>query len=219
MRSRKRNAFRTLLVVLMLVMLFPGVTAHAASKKKALKAYKKLLSKNTIMIAPKNATIWPEIKYKGTKKKNARFSLAYLDSDKVPELFVYDPSAGYAVFRYKKGKAVRAGYELYWTVPKGYYYKTGIYRTSGDVEGYIFYDRYNRYSSGKFTQIIEHNYCEDYDDDDNRIIEHEYRSYPGAREITKGRFDALLKNYTKGRAMTGLVLRKNTAKNRKKYLK
>ena len=41
----------------------------------------------------------------------------------------------------------------------------------------------------------------------------------GMKVITKGRFDALLKNYTKGRAMTGLVLRKNTAKNRKKYLK
>ncbi len=77
------------------------------------------------MIAPKNTNLYIEIKYKGSKGAKVSFALAYLDSDKIPELIVYDPSAGFAIYRYKNKGVVRVGYQLYYAVPKGYYKKTG----------------------------------------------------------------------------------------------
>ena len=218
MQLRKHIWYKIMLTMMLMVLLIPGIPTQAASKKNALRAYKKLLSMNTIMIVPKNIQLYPDGRYKGTKREKAQFSLAYLDSDNIPELFIYDNYIGYALFRYAGGKVVRANYAIAYAKPGGYYPGTGIYRVDSDTEGYIFHDEYIRYHSGKHNIVLEHRHIHDYDEDENEVISDDYYTVY-SESISKGRFDDLLAEYTNGKTMTRLVLRKNTASNLKKYLK
>lgn len=107
---KKRNISLSSLVAVLIISLaipigFPGLKAGAASKrKKAVTAYTKMLSRDTITWASGNKV--------STKK--LRFALNDINRDGTPELILENPDAGYAcgwnrIYTFYKGKVRSMG--------------------------------------------------------------------------------------------------------------
>ena len=223
------NIRKTLAVYLITVMcIFAScMTAHAASaRKKAMKAYRKMLSKGTVYLMPKNSAyrVWSEKKgmdiskkYKGNKARKIRFATAYLDNDAVPELILYDKQSGgegvlgnskYAIFTCSGKKIRRVVYGFGGSIPLGYYKKRSlIYRSIwNDMPTYS----YERYSTGGLRQV-----CMKEDDWDGGWIYTDSYGYI----ISKNRFNSTISNITLGTKYTKFKFYKNTGSNRRKRLK
>lgn len=178
-----------------------GMNAEAASPKtKAVKAYKKFLSQKTIKWDDENKV----------KTSKCKFGLIYIDNNSVPELFVDGSSAGvnhimggYKLYTYKNGK-VKAVCNI--TDTFSYYKKTGIF-----VTGTFLYGEYHAYrklsgSSEKLLLRTETLYETKYFDSKEK-------------ELTKAQFNKKLKKLVGKKKVSIPKCYKNTAKNRKKYLK
>ena len=158
-----------------------SVNVHAASaKKKALKAYKKMLSKKKLRINVEGANT--------VRTSKLSFAVAYIDNNSVPELILKrtdDDEIGFnchdLFYIYRKGKTKRLTASYGNVSMTGYYYKkTGFFEVYEDGD-----DFYLKLENGKL------NYKE-----------------PNQVEWE-----------TSGVNKRKLSFHKNTAKNRRKYLK
>ena len=200
------------------------MSSYASSNKKALKAYKKYLSKSKIMVLPKNTTLgnYPATGYQGSKSSGVKFALAYLDKDNIPELFVvdYKLSNVFGVFSYIKGKVIRVGYSRLYEIPIAYYkgeeyfYSYGEPYFDGDDETYCYYKLYSN-EDGIVLRYF-------HDTGNNRDNYYRWYGTPLSHPmvtISRETFNSLHEKYCGGKAPTKLKFFKNTAKNRKKRLK
>lgn len=207
------NLLRLVSVIVAVIVCFSFIqvqTVSAASKKsKALKAYKKVLSKKSI-------------KWDGQKVslKHTRFGLAYVDKDKVPELFVDSwgntcHAQGYfALYKYKKGKVVfvRAMDDI-----KVYPKKSFVDFIHSGTGGYEHY--YTIISGTKAKNYIHHTVYPS--GTGTKLYYAKFKSPTSYNEtkISKKKFNSLLKKKVGKTKAKKIKYYKNTAANRKKRLK
>lgn len=136
---------------------------------------------------------------------NDEFAIAYINADAVPEL-IYNETF---IYTYANGKVQ----ELYNTLSNrlsGYYKKKGIIT---EIIAHPMYSGtyYNKWTNGKFTVKLSVT---------NRTVGKEttYRNAKG-KVVSKARFQRQLKKLVGTKKMTKFKYYKNTAANRKKYLK
>ena len=208
--SRKIKSF-LLLILTVTLALSLGLTSQAASQKtKALKAYKKMLSKTTI-----DRNGWP------IKSKNCEFAIAYIDNDSIPELILYNDvdvphMGGYGtLFTYRSGSVkFVAEMDLDGTSGTGYYKKKGIFVTSYVQGGTtIAYSQLKKTT----TKTVLSKY-KPYAYSGSTKLEYYKVSSGRSKQISKKAFSSNLKKYVKSTKMTRFNFYKNTAKNRKKRL-
>ena len=245
----KRLIKRALLFSLMLTLLLAVPTFAATKKTKALKAYSKMLSKKKLAILPIGTKMLVGDGYEkyNTKSKlsSAYFAIAYIDNDSIPELVVtkkenyswkwggddfgtYDFSL-LAIYTWKKGKVRRIAYEgsgSMFNRPSfgGYYKKKGVYVIKWKPESNegIFQDYYYKMNgNNKPAEILYYFHDTDYEYDPD---EGEYDGAPdeyhvNRKVVSKVQYLNAYRKATSGTKLTRVIFRKNTKKNRKKYLK
>ena len=208
----KRKTKLTLLLLSMTVMMIAfGGSAQAASKKaKALKAYNKFLSKRE----------------KTPGAIGNMWGLAYLNNDSVPELLTYNagfPGAGKPfIYTYKKNKVVFLSLNASGCYYSHYYKKKGVaVSIPVPVEGYKDTSGFKGYYTCNFKKAVSKN-----NQNITVICEKESGKYykpgkgdSGRAEISKSKFNKLLKAKVGKAKAKKVKYYKNTAKNRKKHLK
>lgn len=102
---------RTLMIALIITLILTVPTLAASKKKKAMKAYRKYLSKSSITVKSNG---------KKTRVKPKRFAVVKLDGDTVPELIMSSYSRLF-FFRYKKGRVRQIGNTGVFTSGSDYY--------------------------------------------------------------------------------------------------
>ncbi|MDO4322569.1 MAG: hypothetical protein Q4C61_08565 [Lachnospiraceae bacterium] len=196
MKKMKRLLLVAMLFALMLV---PQNASAASQKTKAMKAYKS---------------------YMAQKGSSARFAVAYLDKDSVPELIYYVPSKPlYKVFTWKSGKmktVFSADYSkdisnLYDF--KYYYKKKGVllatpYTGAAGISGKTYF----AYSGGKYKRVL---------DRQNAFGKVSCYKISGTKftKISSAQFNSSLKKLVGNTKAAKLTYYKNTAANRTKRLK
>ena len=160
----------------------------SGSRIDALKAYKKMLSKQTIAISGQNFN-----------SKNIYFSLGYLDSDNVPEIsLMVDGMAPYAIYTYYNKKVCLVA-KMNGLWPYYGFQKTGVFFKSiysdGFSPGSIFY----RYSRGKSYKLFRYKRVyERWPDDGKGDYSYKYAFYDANdNPIGFSKFASLYKKYTK----------------------
>ncbi|MCD7744179.1 MAG: hypothetical protein LUI13_02620 [Lachnospiraceae bacterium] len=210
--------FGTLCVLFCALLLFLPVRAEAASSKtKALKAYKKFLAQSTMT--------WGEGSSTTVTLSKCRFAVVYLDKNSVPELILYagsnsvDGSDGsYLIYTYKNGRVtfVARAWESF-----SYYKKKGVYLTSHRWNGY-YYTFSSATAVRRFSVTDETvSYYDINGDGEYSLV---YKRFADATDstgtvISKSAFNSQLKSLIGSKKLTTPKFRKNTAANRKKYLK
>lgn len=234
----KENKRKGILIVAIIVtlVLSSSVFAKGSDKKKALKAYSKMLSKKELAIMPIGTWMLHgdgRIYYKKkSKMSSAYFSLAYIDNDNVPELILKKKENKYivfAVYTWKKGKVKRIMYEgsgtysLYLPSFSGYYMKKGIIRIEWKTsEGVSIYDRHYKMRGSKPAAEIlyrfqDPDYEYDSDEEDYSGTPDEYRV--NKKSASRSKYNEAYKKATSGETLRKVKFKKNSGKNRKKYLK
>ena len=198
-----------------------------------------MLSKSTIAVLPVGAMVLyggdGEATYsKKSSAANVSFALAYIDNDSIPELIIktrdnlidtYSNSkVSYslmAVFTWKDGKIYRVayGYNEGDETPlfRGYYKKKGIFVERrfycgyhSSLQDHQHTDSYYKLSGTKASIQLMYSYW---------IDKTNYYVGAGDKEVNKSTFQSKLKAITGGAAISTVTFRKNTAGNRKTYLK
>lgn len=198
---KKRTLIKRTLMITLIIMLMLTVPALAASKKKkALKAYRKYLSKSAVTV--KECGI-------KTRVEPERFAVIKLNGDKVPELIILSNGRLY-FFCYKKGKIRQIGNTGIFGSGAGYYPARQLIRGTS-IAGV-------GASSENYTQInvkkLKITYCS------SAIYGMNFRDYR-----VLGRTVSYSSYLSYIRKLTGPVREKkisyiqNTKKNRKRYLK
>lgn len=197
----------------------PSAVEAASAKKKAMKAYKKMLAKSVL-----------KTKVEGTPKiktKKLEFGIAYIDNNSVPELVVrrIDREGFYMgcdilVYTYYKGKVRQLTFAFgsrgiqdegdnpAYQKPR-YYKKTGILFASEQYGEQYFW----KLSKGKIKSCSLWYLHNEFSDDG----ENEY--YDDGEKISEETYNHLKRKLTKKKKASYFKFRKNTSKNRKKYLK
>lgn len=210
---KKKYTLFTCLFIFMLVLSLPLTASAASNKKKAVKAYKKFLSKSTITLTRPSKT--------KVNSKKIKFATAYLDGDNIPELIIdrtatlakmpwgspqFSPNA-YAVFTYKKGKVKQIGYANSNYQVTQYYKNKGIFKQTGTTyidEGKVQAETFYKINGNKSTNFATR----------------EGASYfLNGTSVDKNTFDAGINSYTGGASPTALKFYKNTKSNRNKKIK
>ena len=211
MRSKKNRKLWGLMVLL-LILVCSSVTTQAASQRtKAVKAYASFLSKNRYLK-------WTDRSNMRTgQAKKCYFALACIDNNDVPELVLYTPDSchlfGWGVmYTYRNGRVVRVSelcFDLRSTL--GYYKKKDVYVDNYSCTGLGTYF-YNRISGRGFgCKEIRYNY---------RTRKWVTSGYNWNNKfVSKANFDRALKRVVGKTKFTKYKFYKNTAANRKKYLK
>lgn len=176
------------------------------------KAYKKLLANEKLE--------WAEISFY-VNTAECTFALAYIDDDSVPELIIFNNfqtphMGGYgAVYTFRKNK-VKFVSVLAMDQPSSfcYYKKKGILVDNYTGQG-ITMESYERLKNGKLDSKVNKRTVYEYSYGNSE----KYEYYAGSEKITKSAFDAKLKKLVGSTKKTTLKLRRNTAANRKKYIK
>lgn len=203
-----------LFMLVLLVTICP-MEAQAASKKtKAIKAYKAMLSEKTMR--------WGlDTYYKAVPTDKCSFTIAYIDNDSVPELIVYSgyvsrPAGNMLIYTYRNGKAqvVKNTVTGRYYADGGefsYYRKKGIFISCYCAGGVT--DNYCRMSRNKAGYKLKA--------DNSLMYGKSYYRCAGEKmkKITKKDFDKALKKLVGSKKKTTAKFYKNTASNRKKYLK
>lgn len=201
---------KTVLFLCLLTAVAAPANVQAASQKaKAMKAYKNMLSKQTIQ--------WGENKNYTVPAKNCVFATAYIDKDSVPELIVQNNidiphwSDCTVMYRYRNGKIqvvknISAVHRFF------YYKKKGVF-VGNDLSAGIDRSVYYQLAKGRVSakQTINKNV--------GGTGGKWTKYYLGNRQVAKSQFNKSLKKITGARKRTEAKFRKNTAGNRKRYLK
>lgn len=217
MKKMNRKWMLTILLCMLSVFLaVPSYQVQAASaKKKALKAYSKMLSKKKIK--RDSATI-----YKG---KNCYFAIAYIDNNKVPELIIYNTKdvshmQGWgALYTFRNGKVKYVSQLTLDNVKRlGYYEKTGWFMDNGTWQGYGG-DDIMKLNKGKISNKLIYS-RETYDDGYTVTIEGYSITNNGTyTQVDATTFNRSLSYNTKNKKFKKYKFYKNTKANRRKYLK
>lgn len=213
-----------LLILALIIALIPAMPSEAASKKsKAIAAYKKMLSKSTVTVVPKTVPRRRGSKtYKPANAKNVCFTLAYINNDSVPELILVDLARDYyGIWTYKNGKVVNLKFVINFQEP-GYYNKAaGFYRKTGILTEYSAYPRggygrdYYKISNGKAIELFSIGKINKYSP-----VEYSIANSDGTyKSISRWAFNKKLKAYVGKTKFAQYYFFRNTASNRKKYLK
>lgn len=209
--KQKKYWKHALLCMLVLVMMLCPLEVQAASQKtKAMKAYKSMLSKKTMR--------WGnDPYYKAVPTNTCRFTIAYIDNNSVPELIVESSyvtrAAGTVViYTYRNGKVqvVKNSTTGKYFADSGkfsYYKKKGIFISTYVMGGVT--DNYYKMSKNKASLKLQA--------DNSLMYGRSY--YNASKKITKKTFDKSLKKLVGSKKKTNAKFYKNTAANRKKYLK
>lgn len=196
MKKKKRMAGLLLFAVL-LIALTASVQA-ASQKSKAIKAYDRFLSGRYI-----------DWESKKVETKDCSFALVYVDKDNVPELLVWGGgrnvyhAVGYGrLYGYKNGKVkmlgkLRDGFQ--------YYKKKGVYVAIGHLRGEI--KSYQKISGSSSKQVV------------GKFTNTKTSYYANGKSISKSTFNKKLKKLVGNKKPSYAKSYKNTAANRKKYLK
>lgn len=224
-QGRIKRILGHLLILAMVIAMVPAMPGEAASKKsKAISAYKKMLSKNTVTVIPKKIRFGRFLRTREpAKSKNVMFAIAYIDNDSVPELILLDSATEFCgIWTFRNGKVenvdiIQAAYDI----PKGYGTKvTGYYKRKGIFqEVSVFPGGYNK-SFSKISNGTAEEVLFAVKDRGDTAEQYYYNGSDGAsKKISKGKFNKKLKSYIGSTKLTKTVMRKNTESNRKKYLK
>lgn len=183
----------------MLLFTAGGVRADAASAKtKAVRAYTSLLKKSKVTL--KGGELHPV---------KARFAVAYIDNDSVPELIIEDMEIGcwyLLTYRNNKVKCLECFIGVF---SMNYYKKKGI--LTMDVEGFGGESLiYSRISNGKITDVASQT---------QSVGSGKNIYYVKSKKTSKAVFNKYLKNLTGSKKAVKIKFYKNTAANRKKYIK
>ena len=212
-KKSSRNVMRKIVIALAVILLFTmSQNVSAASQKiKAVRAYASFLSKT------KYVKWLDQQSFSTGLAKNCYFALAYIDNNNVPELILYTPDsyhvAGFGVmYTYRNGKVVRVselGFDLHSTL--GYYKKKNVYTDNYSWTGTGSYD-YERISGRRLgTRSIKYNYRL------QKWVTDGY--YWNDKRVSKASFNKALKKVVGNTKFTRYKFHKNTAANRKKYLR
>lgn len=213
---KKRQKFTIAVLALLLTLLFiPAPNSLAASKKsKALKSYRQLLSGSTIA--------WGDSTWQ-VSLKNCSFAIAYIDKDAVPELILYNTTdtfhaSGYGmVYTYRDGKAVYAG-TLSMNGKFYYYKKKGILIDSYTGSGVGVFS-YCQLSDETLTTRLTKNVEYSVAGKASRQTYYDASDSQNFKQLSKAKFNRLLKKLVGRTKKSGVTFRSNTKANRKKYLK
>lgn len=224
-----RNIMLLMCVAMLAGILMPGVRAEAASKKaKAVKAYKEYLGQSVIYPWEDSSMGW--------KTSDCKFALAYVDSDVVPELVVFNFRSGsfngyYTLLTYKEGKVSVVATPTQLGISFGYYKKKGI------LMGGHYYthpqggpgssNTYYKLKKGEIASELMKGVYEPDEYYKRTKKEYHYSFSPAGewgdtKNITKTQFNKKLKKFVGSTKMTedsSMKFYKNTAANRKRYLK
>ena len=213
-----------LLILALIIVMIPAMPGEAATKKsKAIAAYKKMLSQSTVTVVPRTVRRRRGTKtYKPANAKNVCFTLACIDNDSIPELILVDLARDYyGIWTYRNGKVVNLKYVINFQEP-GYYNKAlGFYQKKGILTEYSAYPRggysrdYYRISNGKAIELFS--ICKD-----NKYSPVQYfiaNSDGTYKNISRWAFNKKLKAYVGKTKFAQYYFFRNTASNRKKYLK
>ena len=223
-RTSNRSFVRMMLLLLLTALLLTALslTAHASAKSKAMKAYKKMLSKKYVVVIPRGTTMdyWSSSgrKYTSSKASTLQFAIGYVNNDKVPELFVRTKSnipygkRCCAVFTCK-GKKV---YRLYagdsYCFLTGYYKKKGCFCTYESTDGTPYYRglfQQNKTSAFPAAKILR-----DPDPEEG------YTSYSvNGADCSRAVYLRKVASLTKNAKVNKLSWNNNTASKRRKKLK
>ncbi len=198
---------RLLSICLTLTMLF-GITtflsaptaADAVSKRtKAVRAYKKFLKNN--------------------KNKYKKFSLIYLNNDKIPELAVRDYFV--ELYTYSGGKIVSVGGQMdisYTSDKFSYYKKAGVY-VYANMHSDIYEARYDKLNSkGNSSRVAYNVFDENVSSPKTKY--YIYKSNNGkAKKVSNKKFLNHIKKVTKGKKLKNAKFYKNTKSGIKKHCK
>ena len=211
----RKKTWLLCLLALLAIPLAAGIFSCQASastqKAKAFKAYRRFLSKRKID--------WDDDEYEPQIMSKLDFAIAYIDNNDVPELVIHNtrgPSHGVfgdgMVYIYWKGRLKKAG-ALGCSLMKRvrYYEKIGIIRDYSFDNFKRNWCYYYRLSSGKVRPTgteTEYNY------DDHRW---EYSTK--FKKCSRKKYNQSIKAITKNKNGKNFKWIKNTAANRKKYLK
>ena len=217
---KKKTRITILLTTLLLLFAFAMPASAASTKSKALKAYKKLLAQKEITFVDRWHT---KASFPTSKMK---FALVYLDNNTVPELVIDNldnipimwygeigfSDFGNAVFTYKGGKLKQLDvYNSNWRFTK-------VYKKKG-----VFYSNNTHHKKEAIYYYIKGTKTIDIGSFENgKYYNRENGKYykNGAiKPIKKSAFQKLLKKYVGSTKATKIKYYKNTAANRKKYLK
>ena len=208
----KRLAKRGILITLAVMLLFTTPVMAASKKQKAMKAYARFLSKSIL---------YQDRYHEGRarfqinlKSPYCRCSIIYLNKDSIPELMIMHPSShaeGYgSLYTYYKGK-VRFVSKI--DSPSGYYKKKAVLPDAYSNQGTINITYY--YFNGKnLTPILYQGGHLDYNDN----VSWRYFNKK-QKQISRSKFNILLKKRIKRTKSRSMLFWRNTADNREKYLK
>ena len=115
--SMKRQLKAFVLAMFCIVLIVPALNVSAVTQRqKAMAAYKKYLSQSKVYVMPKGTTYQDlgkkkDFTYNGTPGAQAKFCIANIDNDSIPELIVRTVDGHYgSVLTYRNGKIVRLEY-------------------------------------------------------------------------------------------------------------
>lgn len=211
-----------ILSLMMAMMLLPTMGAQAASaKSKAMKAYKKMLSQQTIDWSG-DGSYMPSL-------NNSKFGLAYINNDGIPELVVENPNTNSAsgfgrLYTWKNGKVVEIARfrnmehvdELTDTYPFAYYKKTGIFKYCNINFGNA-YETFLKLTGTKTKNVNLYHFA--LASELWKIEHYSIDKSTGTQVITRAQFNKKLKKLVGSQKATPLKFHKNTKKNRSKCLK
>ena len=198
------KVLKTILLCLVLVLVaFPGAQTQAASRKSALKAYKKFLEKKTIQV---------KLSSQSLKIKPEYFAVVKVNNDSIPELLVRSSLTSY-LFTYRNGKVKQISKNAIGTNvvrPSAYYptksifYLTGIGGVGATSADYMKVNIKN----GKISYIASCFHGMNFTD---------YRI--SGKTVGKGDFKRYMAGQTKGISMKNTKYAKNNKTNRNNKLR
>lgn len=219
--KKRHYYFMTVILLLTIAMgiILPARKVEAAStRKKAMKAYKKMLSKSVLKTHVEGT---PKI-----KTSKLEFGTAYIDNNNVPELVVrrrdkkgFYMATDILIYTYYKGKVRQLSFSYgngiqddggsdYYKKPC-YYKKTGVIFSSEQYGEQIYW----KLSKGKIKACGPWYTHKDFSEEG--VDEY----YNGDNRISGSEFISLVRKVTRNKKASYFKFRKNTSKNRKKYLK
>lgn len=198
---KNRTLIKRTLMITLIIMLMLTVPALAASKKKkALKAYRKYLSKSAVTVKEYGSK---------TKVEPEQFAVIKLNGDKVPELILLSKGWLY-FFCYQKGKVRQIGNTGFLTSGVGYYPARQLIRNSSiagvgaSSENYIQMNVKKRKMTHCGSVIFGMNFR------DYRVL---------GRQTSYSSFSSYIRRLTGSVREKQIRFIQNTKKNRKRYLK
>jgi len=223
--SMKRQLKAFVLAMFCIVLIVPALNVSAVTQRqKAMAAYKKYLSQSKVYVMPKGTTYQDlgkkkDFTYNGTPSAQAKFCIANIDNDSIPELVIsakFDNRNFISVLTYKNGKVCRISYHKA-TEFLGYYPKTGVYFAKGIIahmykpEGVGYSENYIKISGSSEKSIMS----KDVQPENKKPVEYSI----GSKTVSAKEFAAYRTKVTGGKSLLKVKLHNNTATNRNRKIK